>query len=129
MKNEGLSIFLDRCKIFTLTARCKGCDLIPRIGVLSETGLSVSCVDKRKCVKCSRYLGPHLYAGDETRCNNCIRKATQQGGATTYKSLEGAVIEKIPTEDDENGADLQKYIDAHDDKIRSIISYALKELM
>ena len=112
-----------------LTARCKGCDLIPRIGLLSEIGLCVYCIDKRKCAKCARYLGPHLYAGDETRCNTCIRKATQQGGATTYKSLGGAVVEKILREDDENGADLQKYIDAHDDEIRSIISDALNELM
>ena len=102
-----------------LTARFKGCDLIPRIGVLSETGLCVSRVDKRKCVKCARCLGPNLYAGDETRCNTCISKATQQGGATTYKSLGGAVIEKILTEDDENEANLQKYIDAHDDENRS----------
>ena len=103
MKNEGLSIFLDRCNFFfTLTAKCKGCDLIPRIGLLSETGLCVSCVDKRICAKCTRYLGPHLYAGDEARCNACIRKATQQGGARIYKSLGGAVIEKILTEDDEN---------------------------
>ena len=85
-------------------------------------------MDKRKCVKCSRYLGPHFYTGDETRCNTCIRKATQQGGATTYKSLGGEVIEKILTEGNENGADFQKYIDAHDDEIRSIISDALMEL-
>ena len=106
----------------------KGCDLIPRIGVLSKTRLCVSCVDKRKCLKCARYLGPHLYAGDETRCNTCIRKATQQGGATTYKSLGGAVTETILTEDNENGANLQKYMDANDDQIRSIISDALNEL-
>ena len=129
MKKEGLSIFQVDAKLFTLTARCKGCDLIPRIGVLSETGLCVSCVDKRKSVKCTRYLGPHLYAGDETRCNTCVRKANQQGGATTYKSLGGTVIEKILTQDNENEVDLQKYIDAHDDEIRSIISDALKELM
>ena len=79
-------------------------------------------------MKCARYLGPHLYAGDETRCNTYIRKATQQGGATTYKSFVGTMIEKILTEDDENGTDLQKYIDAHDDEIRYIISDALKEL-
>ena len=106
-----------------------GCDLIPRIGVLSDISLCVYCIDKRKCTKCARYLGPHLYAGDETRCNTCIRKSTQQGGVTTYKSLGGAVIEKILREDDENGADLQKYIDAHDDEIRSIIFDAPKELM
>ena len=129
MKNEGLSIFQIDATFFTLTARRKGCDLIPRIGVLSEIGLCVSCVDKRKCAKYARYLGPHLYAGDETRCSTCIRKATQQGGATTYKSLGGAVIEKIISEHDENGADLQKYIDAHDDEIRSVISDALKEVM
>ena len=92
-------------------------------------GLYVSCVEKRKCAKCARYLDPHLYAGDETRCNTCIRKATQQGGATTYKSLGGAVIEKILRQDNENVADLQKYIDAHDDEIRSIITDALKELV
>ena len=78
--------------------------------------------------ECARYLGPHLYAGDETQCNTYIRKTTQQGGATTYKSLGGAVIEKILTEDNENGADLQQYMDAHDDEIRSIISDAVKEL-
>ena len=38
------------------------------------------------------------------------------------------MIEKILTEDNENGADLQKYIDAHDNEIRFIISDTLKEL-
>ena len=128
MKNEVLSISKIDANFSHFTARLKGCDLIPRIGVLSPTGLCVSCVDKCKCMKCARYLGPHLYAGDETQCNTCIRKTTQLGGATTYKSLEGAVIEKILTEDNENGADLQQYMDAHDGEIRSIISNALKDL-
>ena len=79
-------------------------------------------------LKCTRYLGPHLYAGDETRCNTFIRKATQQGGAATCKLLGDAVIEMILTEDSENRADLQKYIDAHEDENRSIISDALNEL-
>ena len=53
---------------------------------------------------------------------------TQQGGAATCKSLGGAVIDKILIEDNENRADLQQYMDAHDDEIRSIISNALKDL-
>ena len=79
-------------------------------------------------MKCARYLGPHLYARDETRFKTCIRKTTQQDGATTYKSLGRAVIEKVRTEDKENGADLQQCMNAHDDEILSIISDALKEL-
>ena len=113
MKNEGLNIFNIVVHFSHLTARCKGCDIIPRIGALSPTGLYVFCVDKRKC---------------ETRYNTCICKTSQQGGGTPYKSLGGVVIGKILTEDNENGADLQLYMDAHDDEIRSIISDALKEL-
>ena len=38
------------------------------------------------------------------------------------------MIEKILTEDNDNEADLQQCMDAHDDVIRSIISETLKEL-
>ena len=56
MKNEGLSIFKIDTNVSHLRARCMGCDLIPRIGALSPIGLCVSCIDKRECVKCARYL-------------------------------------------------------------------------
>ena len=85
------------------------CDLIPRIGALFPSGLCVSCVDTRKCVKCvkcARNLGPYLYAGNETRCNTCIRKTSQQGSGMTNKSLGGAVIDKIRTGDNANRAHL-----------------------
>ena len=79
-------------------------------------------------MKCVLYLGPYVHALNETRCNTCIRKTSQHGGVTTYKSLGGTLIDKILTEDNANGAELQQYMDSYDGEIRSIISDALKEL-
>ena len=60
-------------------ASCRGCNIIPRSGLLSDNELCSSCANKQRCISCNRYLGLHLYADDEKICHACVRKSTQFG--------------------------------------------------
>ena len=56
---------------------CRGCNIIPRSGLLSDNELCSSCANKQRCISCNRYLDLHLYADREKRCHDCVRKSTQ----------------------------------------------------
>ena len=60
-------------------ASCRGCNIIPRSGLLSDNELCSSCDNKQRCISCNRYLGLHLYADGEKRCHACVRKSNQFG--------------------------------------------------
>ena len=60
-------------------ASCRGCNVIPRRGLLSDNELFCSCACKQRCIKCNRYLGLYVYADDEKRYHTCVRKSTQIG--------------------------------------------------
>ena len=83
-------------------ASCRGCNIIPRSGLLSDNELCSPC--KQRCINCNRYLGLHLYANGEKRCHACVRKSTQFGCGVEnyiYKSLGDTVEEHIVTGDDD----------------------------
>ena len=85
-------------------ASCRGCNIIPRSGLLSENKLCRSCANKQRCINCKWYLGLHLYADIEKRCHACIRKSTQCGSGvekSIYKSLGDTVLEHIVTGGDD----------------------------
>ena len=50
-------------------ASCRGCNIIPRSGLMSDNELFSSCASKQRCINCNRYLGLHLYADDEKTCH------------------------------------------------------------
>ena len=90
-------------------ASCRGCNIIPRSGLLSDTELCSSCACKQRCINCNRYLGLHLYAVCEKRCHACVRMATQFSSGvekSIYKSLRDTVEEHIVT-----GGDDQSKVD------------------
>ena len=55
-------------------ASCRGCNIIPRSGLLSDNELCSLCDGKQRCINCNRYLGLHLYADGEKRYHACVRK-------------------------------------------------------
>ena len=90
-------------------ASCRGCNIIPRSGLMSENKLCSSCANKQRCISCNRYLGLHIYADDEKRCRACMKKSTQFGagiGKSIYKFLGDTVEEHIVT-----GGDDQSKVD------------------
>ena len=79
-------------------ASCRGCNIKPRSGLLSDNELCSSCANKQRCVNCKRYLSLHLYADGEERYHACVMKSIQCGSGvekSIYKSLGDTVEEHI----------------------------------
>ena len=109
-------------------AWCRGCNIIPRSGLLSDNELCSSCVNKQRCISCNRYLGLHLYADGEKRCHACIRKSTQLGSGVEkfiHKSLGDTVEEHIVTGGDHQ-VNVEDFFENSEDEIKSTLDDALK---
>ena len=107
---------------------CKGCNIIPRSGLLSDNKLCSSCASKQRCINCNRYLGLHLYADAEKRCQACVRKLTQFGYGvekSIYKSLGDTVEEHIVTGGDYE-VNVEDFVENSEDEIKSTLVDALK---
>ena len=73
---------------------------------------------------CRRYLGPHLYSdGDGSKCNACVKKSTQRGGATAYNALRDTMEENVIDGGDDQS--LEFFIHSHDETIRRILHDAI----
>ena len=109
-------------------ASCRGCNIIPRSGLLSDNELCSSCANKLRCISCNRYLGLHLYADDDTRCHACVRKSTQFGSGvekSIYKSLGDTVEEHIVTGEVDQ-FNVEDFFENSEDEIKSTLDDALK---
>ena len=53
-------------------ASCRGCNIIPRSGLLSDNELCSSCACKQRCINFNRYFELHLYVDDEEGCHACV---------------------------------------------------------
>ena len=85
-------------------ASCRGCNIIPRSGLLSDNELCSSCANEQRCITCNPYFGLHLYAHGEKRCHACVRKSTQCGSGvekSIYKTIGDTVEEHIVTGGDD----------------------------
>ena len=109
-------------------ASCRGCNIIPRSGLLSDNELCSSCASKQRCINCNRYLGLHLYADAEKRCQACVRKLTQFGYGvekSIYKSLGDTVEEHIVTGGDYQ-VNVEDFVENSEDEIKSTLVDALR---
>ena len=109
-------------------ASCRGCNIIPRSGLLSDNELCGSCANKQRCISCNRYLGLHLYADDDKRCHACVRKSTQFGSGvekSIYKSFRDTVEEHIVTGVDDQ-YNVEDFFENSEVEIKSTLDNALK---
>ena len=106
----------------------RGGNIIPRSGLLSDNELCSSCASKQHCINYNRYLGLHLYADAEKRCQACARKLTQFGSGvekSIYKSLGDTVEDHIVTGDDDQ-VNFEDFFENSEDEIKSVLDDALK---
>ena len=109
-------------------ASCRGCNIIPRSGLLSDNELCGSCASKQRCISCNRYLRLHLYADGGRRCHACVRKSTQFGSGVEksfYISLGDTVEEHIVTGVDDQ-CNVEDFFENSEDEIKSTLNDALK---
>ena len=106
---------------------CRGCNIIPRSGLLSDNELCSSCFNKQRFISCNRYFGLRLYADGEKRCQACVTKLTQFGSGvekSIYKSLGNTAEEHIVTGDDQSN--VENFYENAEDAIKSTLHDALK---
>ena len=84
---------------------------------------AVYVFSKKRCVKCSRCLGLHLYAVGEKRCHACVNLSTQfESGVrkSIYNSVGDTVEEHIVT-----GGDDQSNVDDVFENSEDVIKFTL----
>ena len=109
-------------------ASCRGCNIIPRSGLLRDNELCRSRANKQRCISCNRYLGLHLYAGGWKISHACVRKSTQFGSGvkkSIYKYLGDTVEEHIVTGGDDQ-FNVEDFFENSEDEIKSTLDDALK---
>ena len=107
---------------------CRGCNIIPLSGLLSDNELCSSCANKQRCISCNQYLGLHLYADDDKRCHACVRKSTQFGSGvekSIYKFLGDTVKDHIVTGGDDQ-SNVEDFFENSEDEIKSTLDDAFK---
>ena len=109
-------------------ASCRGCNIIPHSGLLSDNELCRSRACKQRGISCNRYLRLHLYADGGRRCHACVRKSTQFGSGvekSINKSLGDTVEEHIVTGGDDQ-SNVEDFFENSDNEIKSTLDDALK---
>ena len=109
-------------------ASCRGCNIIPRNGLLSDNKLCSSCACKQRCINRNKYLGLHLYAHDQKRCHACVTKSTKIGSGVAnpiYKSIGDTVEEHIVTGGDDQ-VNVADFFENSEDEMNSTLNNALK---
>ena len=109
-------------------ASCRGCNIIPQNGLLSDNKLCSSCACKQRQINRNKYLGLHLYDHDEKRCHACVTKSTQIGSGVEkfiYKSIGDTVEEHIVTGGDDQ-VNVEDFFENSEDEINSTLDNALK---
>ena len=117
------------CRMWILFSACSGCKLVPIVGTFNHDNMCIGCQHKTRCPKCWRFLPSHLFCdGDGDWCNACIRKSSQTGGVTVYRSLKDILKEHVLDGSDDHNK-IEFFLHSNDTEIRRILAEAINTHM
>ena len=88
--------------------------------------MCVGCQHKKRCPKCWRFLPPHLFYDEDGDWGNaCIRKSSQTGGATVYRSFKDTLEEHVLDGSDDQTS-IEFFLHSNDADIRRILAHVIR---